>query len=60
MEKMTAYAISVAIIGFGIWLAAIVDLGSGLALWAWPVLGAASIAVGVASIANEAHNQLHG
>jgi hypothetical protein len=60
MEKMTAYAISVAIIGFGIWLATIADLGSGLSLWAWPVLGVASIVVGVASVANEIHNQLHG
>jgi hypothetical protein len=60
MEKMTAYAISVAIIGFGIWLAAIAGLGSGWSLWAWPVLGAASIAVGVASVANEICSHLHG
>jgi len=60
MENTTAYAISLALIGFGIWIAAITDLGSGLSLWAWPVLGAASIAVGVASTANEIHNHLHG
>jgi hypothetical protein len=60
MEKMTAYAISVALIGFGLWLSAVADLGSGLSLWAWPVLGVASIAVGAASVANEIHNHLQG
>jgi hypothetical protein len=59
MENMTAYAISIALIGFGIWVA-IADLGSVTLLSAWPVLGAASIAVGAASIANEIHNHLHG
>jgi hypothetical protein len=60
MEQMTAYAISAAIIGFGVWAATVAGLGSGLSLWAWPVLGVASIAVGVASIANEISSHQHG
>ena len=57
---MTAYAISVALIGFGIWAGAIADLGSGTSPWAWLGVGTASIAVGVASVANEINSQLHG
>jgi hypothetical protein len=55
MERLAAYLISAGIIAFGIWLMATAALGRE-ALMFWLVVGMAPIAVGVASVANEIHN----
>jgi hypothetical protein len=52
MERATAYLISIGIIGFGFWIFAKAGSSSPL-LW---TAGLASIAVGLASIANEMRN----
>jgi hypothetical protein len=55
MERLTAYLISAGMIGFGIWIVATSALESG-SLMFWLIVGMAPIAVGVASVANEIHN----
>jgi hypothetical protein len=55
MEKLTAYLISAGILAFGIWIVANAELRWG-SLMFWLVVGAAPIAVGTASLANEIDN----
>jgi hypothetical protein len=55
MERLTAYLVSAGIIAFGIWIVATAELWWG-SLMFWRVVGMASIAVGMASLVNEIHN----
>jgi hypothetical protein len=55
MERLTSYLISAGMIAFGIWIVATAALGRGYLMF-WLVVGMAPIAVGVASLANEIHN----
>jgi hypothetical protein len=54
MERLTSYLTSAGIIAFGIWIVATAALGWGSLMWL--VVGMVPIAVGVASLANEIHN----
>jgi hypothetical protein len=56
MEKLTAYLISAGILAFGIWIVANAELRWGSLVF-WLVVGAAPIAVGTASLANEIYNE---
>jgi hypothetical protein len=56
MEKLTAYLISAGILAFGIWIVANAELRWESLLF-WLVVGAAPIAVGAASLANEIDNE---
>lgn len=55
IERATAYLISIGIIGFGFWIFA--KAGSG-ARFLW-IAALTPIAVGLASIINEIHNDRH-
>jgi hypothetical protein len=55
MERLTAYLVSAGIIAFGIWIVATAELWWG-SLMFWRVVGMAPIAVGMASLVNEIHN----
>jgi len=55
METITAYLISLSIIGFGLWICADAPTASMLA---GILIGLFPIAVGLASLANEIHNDL--
>jgi hypothetical protein len=56
MERIPAYLISFSIIGFGLWICAEAPAASVLA---GVVIGLFPIAVGLASLANEFHNDLY-
>jgi hypothetical protein len=58
MERLIAYLISVGMIAFGIAIAANAELRWGSVMF-WLVVGVAPITVGVASLANEIHNDRH-
>jgi hypothetical protein len=56
MERITGYLISFSIIGFGLWICAEAPAASA---FAGIVIGLFPIAVGLASLANEIHNDLY-
>jgi hypothetical protein len=56
MATITAYLISLSIIGFGLWICAEAPAASVLA---GIIIGLFPIAVGLASLANEIHNDLY-
>jgi hypothetical protein len=55
MATITAYLISLSIIGFGLWICAEAPAASVLAAI---VIGVVPFTVGLASLANEIHNDL--
>jgi hypothetical protein len=56
METLTAYVISLSIIGFGLWICADAPAASVLA---GILIGLFPMAVGSASLTNEIHNDLY-
>jgi hypothetical protein len=56
MATIPAYLISLSIIGFGLWICAEAPAASALAGF---LIGLVPIAVGLASLANEIHNDLY-
>jgi hydrogenase/urease accessory protein HupE len=57
MAAITAYLISLSIIGFGLWICAEAPMAS---ILAGILIGLMPMAVGLASLANEIHNDLLG
>jgi multisubunit Na+/H+ antiporter MnhE subunit len=58
MAKMAAYSISLSIIGFGLWIF-VAAQAKPTSLLAGIIVGLMPIAVGLASLTNEIHNDLH-
>jgi hypothetical protein len=56
MATIAAYLISLSIIGFGLWIFAVIQPAS---VSAGIVIGLVPMAVGLASLANEIHNDLY-
>jgi hypothetical protein len=57
METITAYLISLSIIGFGLWICADAPTAP---ILAGILIGLMPMAIGLASLANEIHNDLLG
>jgi ribose/xylose/arabinose/galactoside ABC-type transport system permease subunit len=58
MATIAAYLISLSIIGFGLWIFAVGEAQPASVL-AGIVIGLVPMAVGLASVANEIHNDLY-